>query len=293
MSISVRTCAIALVLAAAIGPASAAADKPTPGPTHDYGFWRGGDPSLPDHTIIRPADLDLPFAMPIIVWGNGGCRDSNEEYHYFLTHFAAYGYFIIANGPPENPYHPEELNGLLNPQPQKQIAAMDWAVKQNADPASPYYKKLDTSRIVAMGQSCGGWETTDASADPRVVTSVVWNSGANAYHPQGVLALHAPVLYVDGGNTDYVAWESKLTYQATSVPTVLAEHADAGHTGFWDDPSDGTPPPGPYQDEPFPVAQNWLAFMLYGSADGKAYFFGADCGLCTRPSWTVQSKNWP
>ena len=287
-----RTALFALVIAFAL-PATAAADKPTPGPEHNYADSRTGAASLPEHTIIAPANVeDVPFRLPIVVWGNGGCRDTNEEYHYFLTHFAAYGYFIVANGPPGNRYDPSELTGLLNPQPQKQIAAMDWAVKQNADPTSPYFNRLDTSRIVATGQSCGGWETTDASADPRVKTSMVWNSGANAYHPQGVLDLHAPVLYVDGGKTDYVAWESNLTYQATSVPTVLAEHADAGHTGLWDDPTDG-PPPGPYQNEPLVIAQQWLAFQLYGSPAGKAFFLGDSCGLCTRPSWTVQSKNWP
>jgi hypothetical protein len=46
-----------------------------------------------------------------------------ERSTYFLTHFAAYGFFIVANGPPQNPYNPGELTGLLSPQPQKLIAA--------------------------------------------------------------------------------------------------------------------------------------------------------------------------
>jgi hypothetical protein len=164
-------------------------------------------------------------------------------------------------------------------------------VAQNANPDSPLHDRLDTRRIVAMGQSCGGWETTDVSADPRVATSIIWNSGLNPYHPQGILALHAPVLYAWGGTTDYANWDTIPSYQLTTVPTVSAMHADAGHTGFWDDPTDG-PPPGPYQDEPFPVAQNWLAFTLYGSPEGRAYFLGDSCGLCRRPGWTVESKNW-
>jgi hypothetical protein len=100
---------IATLLAATAFPATALADPPAektmPDPSHGFAVWRGGDASLPDHTIIRPADLNkVKFQMPIVVWGNGGCRDTNEEFHYFLTHFAAYGYFIVANGPPENPY---------------------------------------------------------------------------------------------------------------------------------------------------------------------------------------------
>src|SRR5690349_9029010 len=91
------------LLIAALLPATAHADKPTPGPDQHYAVVREGSASLPDHTIIRPADIDdIPFRLPIVVWANGGCRDTNEEFHYFLTHFAAYGYFIVANGPPEN-----------------------------------------------------------------------------------------------------------------------------------------------------------------------------------------------
>jgi len=280
-----RALLIAAVAAAAL-PAVARADRP--GPDHQFPVVREGDPTLPDHTIIRPANVDaVPFKMPIVVWGNGGCRDSNEEFHYFLTHFAAYGYYVIANGPPGNPYHPEELGGLVNPQPQKLVTAIDWALTR-----SPFRDHLDTSRIVVMGQSCGGWEATDASADPRVATTIIWDSGDNPYHPQGVAALHAPVLYAYGGPSDYALAFPLASYQATSVPAVLASHSQAGHTGMWDDPSDGSPPPGPYQNEPLVIAPHWLSFILYGQAADRDYFLGSSCGLCQRPNWTVQSKNW-
>jgi len=278
-----------LVTAAALlasWPAAARADMP--GPQHQYPIVREGAPGLADHTIIRPADLAaVPFKMPIIAWANGGCRDSNEEYHYFLTHFAAYGYFVVANGPPENPYHPEELGGLANPQPHKLVDAIDWVLKK-----SPYRDQLDTSRVAIMGQSCGGWEATDASADPRVDTTIIWNSGANPYHPEGITGLHAPVLYAYGGSSDYAEAFPLASYPATAVPAVLASHSEAGHTGFWDDPSDGSPPPGPYQDEPLVVAPHWLNFIFYGHASDRGFFLGDGCGLCQRDKWTVQSENW-
>jgi dienelactone hydrolase len=280
-----RRLALFTAIAALLAPAAARADMP--GPDHNFPVTREGDASLPDHTIIRPADVNaVPFKMPIVVWGNGGCRDSNEEFHYFLMHFAAYGYFVIANGQPQNPYHPEELGGLVNPQPQKLVAGIDWAFKHAAE------LHLDTSRVAVMGQSCGGWEATDASADKRVGTTVIWDSGASPYHPQGVTALHAPVLYAYGGTSDYAEAFPLASYQATSVPTVLASHDQAGHTGMWDDPSDGTPPPGPYQNEPLVIAPHWLNFIFYGHAADRGYFLGSACGLCTRPEWTVQSKNW-
>jgi dienelactone hydrolase len=277
----------ACVLAGALAPA---AQADMPGPDHSFAITREGDAGLPDHTILRPADLAAPgFKLPIVVWGNGGCRDSNEEYHYFLTRFASYGFFIIANGPPENPYHPEELGGIADPQPAKLVAAMDWAVKENARPDSRYHGRLDTNRIAVMGQSCGAWEGIDASADKRVKSTVAWNNGGDP-HAGDLTKLHAPIAFVYGGTGDYTNAETISSYQRVTVPAVLADLAPAGHTGMWDDPT--SPDQQTWQDEPLVVGAQWLALTLYGDEDARAFFLGANCGLCRRKDWTVESKNW-
>ena len=280
------TLVTATLLFGFVGPA---ASKPgRPGPHNHFQITREGDPELPEHTVFHPTDLDaVGFKMPIVVWGNGGCRNSNEEYRYFLMNFASYGYFIVANGPPENAYHPEELEGLVDPQPQKLIDAIDWAEKANEDPDSKYYDRLDPTRIVAMGQSCGGGEAITASADPRVATTIAWNEGVG-----NVTTLHAPILHVSGGPSDFVLPNVAANYVLTPVPVVWADHASAGHTGMWDDPSDGSKPPGPYQDIPLLVAPKWLDFILYGNKKAESFFLGDDCGLCGREEWTVMSKNW-
>jgi hypothetical protein len=286
--------ALLLTLVASLAsPVAVSASTPRPGPHHSFDVWRGGHASLPGHTVFRPARLsEVAFRMPIVVWGNGGCRRSNEEYRYFLTRFASYGVFIVANGAPENPYHPEELDGILDPKPELLIEGIDWALRQNEDPRSPYFRRLDPNRVLVMGQSCGGWEATDASKDPRVTSTVVWNRGTDAHNPGGVLELHAPVLFAYGGTSDYVSWDAVASYHATDVPAVLASQEGAGHTGWWDDPADGSPPPGPYQDEPLRVAARWMAFTLYDSTTGRDFFLGDDCGLCSRSDWTVEAKNW-
>ena len=40
------------------------------------------DSSLPEHTIYSPADLDAlnNEKLPIVVWGNGACVNSNFNY---------------------------------------------------------------------------------------------------------------------------------------------------------------------------------------------------------------------
>jgi dienelactone hydrolase len=280
---------VAALGAVACLPATAAADLP--GPQHNFPIVREGTAGLADHTVFRPADPSAPrFKLPIVAWGNGGCRNSNEEFRYFLTHFAPYGYFVVANGAPENPYRPEEVDGLADPKPEKLIAGIDWAVAQNEDPASPWHRRLDTTRIALMGQSCGGGEAIDASSDPRVRTTIAWNEGLHT----NAAGVHAPILIASGGQDDFTQPYQDAAYEglAPRVPAVRADHATAGHTGFWDDPPEGEPRPGPYQDEPLLVAQRWLELALYGRPSGRAFFLGDACGLCRRTPWTVESKNW-
>ena len=61
-----------------------------------------GDPSLPTHAIYRPRDL-RPFGakllMPIVAFGNGGCRNGSGEFRNFLSDLASHGYLIVAIGP--------------------------------------------------------------------------------------------------------------------------------------------------------------------------------------------------
>jgi hypothetical protein len=228
------------------------------------------------------------FRLPIVVWGNGGCRTSNEEFRYFLMRFAAYGFFLVANGPPENAYHPEEVDGIANPQPQKLVDAIDWAVAENGRAGSKYFGRLDPSRIAVMGQSCGGWEAIDASADKRVKSTIVWNNGGDP-HAGDVTKLHAPVLFANGGTSDFTWPIIQLGWTRTTVPAVKAENENVGHTGMWDPPAEGD---ADYRNEPLPVGSKWLAFTLYGASSGRSYFLGATCGLCKRPGWAVESKNW-
>ena len=289
-----RGAVLGIVLAAlvAAGGAAAPAFADTPGPHHAFAITREGDARLKHHTVFRPTNLDAPgFKLPIVVWGNGGCRESNEEYRYFLMKFASYGYFIVANGAPENPYEPGELEGIARPTPQKLTDAIDWAIAENARPGSRFHDRLDPSRVAVMGQSCGAWEAIDASADKRVDSTIAWNNGGDP-HAGDVTKLHAPILFASGGTGDFTFAETATAYERVpaSVPAVRAEHADAEHTNFWDPPEPGGH--SPLMDEPPVVAQQWLWLTLYGSAAGRRFFVGDACGLCTRDRWTVRSKNW-
>src|SRR5690606_12215193 len=53
--------------------------------------------NAPGYTVYRP--LELPsHPLPVVVWGNGGCRDNGLSASHFLREIASHGYLVIANG---------------------------------------------------------------------------------------------------------------------------------------------------------------------------------------------------
>lgn len=258
-----------------------------------FQVWRGGAADLPQHTILRPALVqDVPFQMPVVVWGNGGCRNSSMEADYFLRELASTGVLVIAIGPPRNPFDAADLSNVARPRPELLIDAIDWALAQNRRATSLLKGRVDTRRVLVMGQSCGGWEATDASSDPRVDATVVWNSGANPQHLEGLTELHAPILFAHGGPTDHVAWDAEVSYAAVGVPAVKIWHPDGGHTNWFSDPADGDRPTLE-QTVPLPITLRWMAATLYDRPSAVGYFVGETCGLCAEEGWNVASKNWP
>jgi predicted dienelactone hydrolase len=137
-----------------------------------------GDPSLPTHTIYRPRDL-APFGagnkLPIVVWGNGGCRSGSGEVRDFLSEIASHGFLVIAIGPAGV----SATQGWEAPTDSKSSELLDavaWAIAQDRRDG-PHRGKIDTKKVAAMGGSCGGLQALEVSPDPRVTTTVVFNSG--------------------------------------------------------------------------------------------------------------------
>ena len=147
-------------------------------------------PGLPTHTLYRPADLSAlgDQQLPIVVWGNGACANAGNSFRAFLTELASYGYFIVANGPidPEWPnsqqrpvIRPDGVRELPPPATRSSqlIEAIDWAFAQASRRNGDFRGRLDTSEVAVMGMSCGGVQALEASADRRVTTTMIWNSG--------------------------------------------------------------------------------------------------------------------
>jgi dienelactone hydrolase len=271
------------------------------------------EPSLPTHTVYRPRDLKAwggKRRLPVIVWGNGACANYGNRFRYFLTEITSHGYFAVAIGPigpqvlegnaslpaSDAPLSATPAGGTPRAQPsrwQQLIDAMDWAVAQNKDRGSPYFDKLDANKIAVMGQSCGGLQAILASADPRVTTSVIWNSGtfpdsqpvlvgAEA-SKESLKKFHAPVAYISGDPSDIAYVNSDDDYsRINQVPIFRGYEKGMGHTATYRTPNGGS-----YSA----VAVAWLDWQLKGDAQAAAWFKGKNCRLCTDPMWVVRKKN--
>lgn len=257
------------------------------------------DASLPTHTLYRPTDLAaVKGKLPIVAWGNGACANSSERFTPFLIKIASHGFLVVAIGPKDAPpWTPNAAPGQGAPivapktSASQLIDAINWAQGQNAKPGA-YKGRIDTKAVAVMGQSCGGLQAIEASGDPRVKTTVVWNSGvigdqtglpklSNATK-DSLKAYHAPVAYFIGGPVD-VAWPNAEDDFAriTTVP-VFKGNLNVGHGGTYRHVNGG------WFGE---VGEAWLAWRLKGDKSAAKLFEGAECGLCVAPEWKIQKKN--
>lgn len=244
---------------------------------------------LPSHVVHRPADLDA-FAgsdtLPVVAWGNGGCAIDGTRYGDFLSTIASHGFLVLSTVAVEG-------QGRVRGTPENMIAAFDWAESENARAGSPLAGKVATDRMAAMGQSCGGFMSVSAGADPRVGTIGMFNSAVQPPNPnaQGggsiasaddLAALHGPVLLINGGEVDFMYEPAQANFEVIDhVPVFYGARENAGHTATVFHPGGG---------EFANVASSWLRYVFKRDEEAGKMFVGPDCSLCTNPTWETMSK---
>jgi hypothetical protein len=214
-----------------------------------------GDLKLALYTVYRPAQWVEGEKYPVITWGNGTCAQP-EGYSALLRYVASQGFVVIA---PNSRYV-----GSGN----EQRKAVDFAVAANKDPNSPYYGRLDTARVGAMGHSQGSGGTVAAAADPRISAVVLFNGGTSARKP--FLAISGDR---DIGNPTVATYRNGVNGAPKGaflffhkVPT--RGNAD-GHLTLMTQPERVTGP-----------TAAWFKYVLAGDASYRSWFLGTDCELC-------------
>lgn len=263
------------------------------------------DPSLPDHTLYRPRDLEaIDGVLPVVSFGNGACINVGSMYRILLGEIASHGYLVIATGPiGEDPDFSQERETTMPPQAptRAMLEAIDWAIAENEREGSTFSDRIDADRIAVAGHSCGGLQAIAVGEDPRVDTVAVLNSGiirggiptadGGFRQPAGIVPateedlakLHTPVIYLMGGDTDQASSGADQDFEQIDNVPVFHAVLPVGHGGTWREARGGR------MGE---VLVAWLDWQLKGDEKDAALFSGEPCGLCVNPDWEVRRKNW-
>ena len=313
------------------------------GGTGPYKAIAVGNSSISTHTIYRPKDLSAfgdKEKLPILAWGNGGCANSNSGHQNYLSEIASHGYLIVAIGPMQagggrggpragGPAAGAPAAGAPAGAPVPSggtlLDAVNWATAQNANPQSPYYRKIDTSKVAVFGHSCGGLQALEVSPDPRVKTTLVVDSGilnspgaapGAAATPRGAAgpggaAGGAPAGAgrggAGGGNLPGMPPLTKEHLAKLHAPVfyLLGGESDIAYANGMDDfkrieklpvfvANKGVGHGGtftqPHGGDWAMASVAWLQWQFRGDAEAGKLFTGNPPGLATKDGWTVRQE---
>lgn len=244
--------------------------------------------TIPDFTVYRPenivATVKKEGKLPLMVFANGGCNNTSITHEKVLSEIASHGYIIIALGAMQERLDDRKIEKADT---KMLLDAIDWATAQNKNKESEFYNNVDLSKIAAGGQSCGGAQVLDVTSDPRIKTSIMYNSGMGDMTMSGASTeslknLHRPIIYIIGGETD-VAYANAIVDFARidKVPVAFANLLEGGHMGTFAEKFGGS----------FArMALNWLDWQLKRQNDKASVFLESD--LSEFPGWTMEAKNF-
>lgn len=294
-------------------PAKPAGAIGTPTGTGRYPAIAEARAEAPQYTFYRPSRMPGK-RLPLVLWGNGGCRDNGLSASHFLREVASHGYVMVANGAPrfERPavtVLPAASGLTASPagrptapprntpdetQTSQLLAAIKWAQAENADRTSPYFRHINISRIAVMGHSCGGLQALAAGTDPRIDAVVAFDSGvyirANSglsgvlIYKDDLRKLHTPVAYFIGGPGDIAYPNANDDVARIDHIPVFYANLPVGHGGTFPLVNGG---------EWARFGTAWLDWQLKRDRRAARWFTGARCGLCTTRGWTIVRKNFP
>lgn len=264
--------------------------------------------------------------LPIILFGNGGCSHSSVGFYNYLTELASHGYVIISNGvwtegapqprpqqmpqqapqqrpqqmqrPPQGQAGPPRGAGAMpapanNPSQSADaleiLDKLDWFEAKNKEQASEYYRVVNPSCAIAMGQSCGGLQAIimSTSGDERVRTTVALNTGTFedqvfVVEKAALDRLGGPIVYIIGGESDIAYPQATDDFKKIDKVPVAIANLNVGHGGTYNQENGGT-----FAD----MALLWIEWQIRGRGDGEKVF-----RYCQVPEelagWTVHSKNF-
>ncbi|MFI6867062.1 hypothetical protein [Nocardia sp. NPDC050406] len=258
------------------------------------------DPSGSAYDIWYPTDLGANgFRHPIITWGNGTWAVP-RQYDYLLRHLASWGFVVIATENSQTGSGREIL------------AAADYLVARDSDPASVFHGKLDTDSIGAMGHSQGATGVLNAmvASGGRITTAVPveivsqlfcvtgWCADSRQLRTGSVFFVNGSADSVVSPSTQPLPWQLVglqsvgAYYEAASIPKAWGTLVGPNHNDIQGQP--GCTPEielcveGVHGYLGYPTA--WFAARLLGREDARrAFTTGTGEFYAPNPHWVNQT----
>ncbi|GAA3958918.1 hypothetical protein GCM10022231_18160 [Gordonia caeni] len=245
-----------------------------PVPVQAAGDWAGQAPFTPQvridlvHTVYYPREMGRDgLRHPVVLWGNGTGAIPGV-YSGLLRHYARQGFVVVAANTPTSNF----------------AISMRWGIdlmeRENADPRSVFFRKVDLGRIAAAGHSQGGSAAINAALDKRVSTVVAMAPGPLN---DPALVRDASILYL-AGEHDPIVWPAlvRAMYRRSGhLPAGYLEMRGASHLE--------AVPSGGSMRAP---STAWLRYWLFDDDRAGRAFFGEHCGYCVdRSVVTVFERN--
>jgi len=274
--------------------------------------------AMSENTLFLPAKMPGE-KLPVILWGNGGCKKNALAYGEFLREIASYGYFVIAAGEPieEGLLAVEQARAKLTGEQRKNnhqvggpdktsakqiLRGLDWLSKVSKQDGHPLSGQVDVDKVAVMGHSCGGLQAIEVATDPRIDTAVIFNSGVinepltvkDTGLPKFVQStalkvgydmlekIQVPLAYINGGPADIAYFNALEDYDRVMTNPIIFAENGVGHGGTFRFPDGGA-----YAN----LVRYWLDWQLKESKDASRWFKGEKCGLCQDFDWQIKSKN--
>jgi pimeloyl-ACP methyl ester carboxylesterase len=242
------------------------------------------------YDVFRPADYaQLGFKSPIVTWGNG-TGSVPTDYTTLLSHFASYGFTVIATT-------------LRNTGSGREVdAGARYLVNANSAASSVFAHHLDVHAVAAVGHSQGATGAVrTANMDPRLITSVMTFSLPaltlstpnpdcpvktdceyrlnRVTQPIFFIATHGPVdaVITDPANErgDFGSIKGRAAVGLIS----LSEDRTADHASVEDRDLGGNP------GDELGYATAWLEYTLRADKQAAAAFSGRHPELVSDPNW--------
>ena len=211
--------------------------------------------------VVRPTTLGANgLKHPVFIWGPGA-GTGPSEYDFHLRRIASHGFIVYSE--------------VSTSSGSEMKAAIDWLIAENGRPASPYYQKIDTTRIAAGGHSRGSVGTFAIASDPRLSTTV--HVAGGSFDGQGSRNLRQPAAYFCGSEDTTATPNCRRDYTATTTPVFFSVITGATHINA--------------AREALPGIVAWLRWHLADEDDRRASFLTPG-GAFTTGKWVSQQKNW-